>query len=255
MVELGQLLEYQILGVVGILILINHYVLKARGYGLQSLRIVPEEDIHIEQDVVEIHHAGLLELQLITLIQVAQPLMLRTHIGEHQVGVVAIAGRRNEVVLCRRDARENVLGLVDLVVESHLLDADLDRALGIGSIVYGKILGIAQEAGVFTEKADEHGVEGTHHQSSGLPAADHQGDALFHLVCRFLCKGKGEDGRRIRAFLQYVCNAARKNPRLSGTGAGDYQGRPLNAGHRLYLFFIQPFQNRTSIHFHHYTMN
>ena len=50
-----KLLENQILGVIGILVLVHHYEVEAGCYLGTGLLIVAEKDVHVHQDIVEVH--------------------------------------------------------------------------------------------------------------------------------------------------------------------------------------------------------
>ena len=65
LMSLAQLLQNQILCKVRILILIDHYIPESSGNALKSSRIVTKQDIHIQEDVIKVHHSGLLALRSI----------------------------------------------------------------------------------------------------------------------------------------------------------------------------------------------
>ena len=56
LMHLTELLKDQILREVGILILIDHDIVKTSGNRLTRSRIIPQQDIHIQQDIIKIHH-------------------------------------------------------------------------------------------------------------------------------------------------------------------------------------------------------
>ena len=56
--DFSQLLEYQILGEVGILVFIHQDIVETGCQGQLRLGIVPKQDVHVQEDVVEVHHAA-----------------------------------------------------------------------------------------------------------------------------------------------------------------------------------------------------
>ena len=148
-VELGQLLEYQVLTAIGILVLVHKYIGEAVGYRHKGILVVLEEIVHVQEYVVEIHHPALLHLLLVEIIDIDQARTLGMQVGGQQFAVVAVAVDGHEVVLRHGDARKHLLGLVHLVVQGQFLDASLDGTLGIGGVIDGEVGRIAQELGIF----------------------------------------------------------------------------------------------------------
>ena len=242
-VRLREFLEYQVLGVVGVLVLVHHDIQKALGNGLQGVLVVAQQDVHVQQDVVEVHDPRFLELLLIELVEVAQTRLAGVRIGDQQFAVGAVAGHRHEVVLGHRDAGQHLAGLVHLVVELKLLDAGLHRALGIGRVIDHETLGIAEKRGILPQEADEHRMEGAHHEPAGAPAADHRLYSLLHLAGRLLGEGQREYPGRIRSFGEQEGYPARQHPGLSGTGSGDYEHGASGAADGISLLLVQPLEN------------
>jgi len=74
-------------------------------------------------------------------------------------------------------------------------------------------------------------------------AADKAADALFHLACRFIGEGDGENLRGPRLRLrQNVSDARGEHPCFAGSGAGEHEQRPLRLFHRHPLFQIEPIE-------------
>ena len=194
-VALRQLLQDQVLRLVRVLVLVHHQVREAPGDGGECLRVIPEQVVHIQQDVVEVHHPALLELLLVALVDLPQARALGVVVLRLELlgGLVGRIG--NEVILGHGDAGEHLARLVDLVVESHLLHAGLDGALRVGGIVDGEIGRIAQRFRVLAQETHEHGVEGAHHHAPHISVADHRGDPFLHLAGRLLREGQRQDAR------------------------------------------------------------
>ena len=207
-VELGQLLEYQVLAAVGILVLVNHYIGETVRYRHQGLPVVLEQIVHVQEYVVEVHHPALLHLLLVELVYVDETRPLGMQVGGQQLAVVAVAVDGHEVVFGHRNARQHLLGFIYLVVQGQLLDAGLDGALGVGGVVDGEVGRVTEGFGIFPEEADKNGVEGAHHQLPGGLVAHHIADSLLHLPRRLLGEGKRKHPGRIHALGQYICYSA-----------------------------------------------
>ena len=238
----GQLLEYQVLGVVGVLVLVHHYVEEALRNRPQRLGVVAQQVVHVQQYVVEVHDPGLLELLLVELVEVAQARPAGMVVGRLQLAAVAVAVHGDQVVLGHGDAGEHLAGLVDLVVEAELLDAGLHGALRVGGVVDHETLRVAERGRVFPQETHEHRMEGAHDQASGRPVTDHRRYPLLHLAGRLLGEGQREYPRRIRLFGEQKRYSARQDPGLSRTGAGHDEHGPPGAADGILLLLVQPLQ-------------
>ena len=95
---------------------------------MQRVGIIPQKDIHIHQNVVEVHHARRLELLLIQLIHFRHTAPLRAAVRLQQVFAGGIAVPGDQVVLGVRDAPQHILRFVVLVlIQMQLLQADFNR--------------------------------------------------------------------------------------------------------------------------------
>ena len=132
---LHQLAGDHVLGEVGILILVDEEVVDAVLPELQYIGVLAEEDIDLQQEVIEVHRIGALELSLVVLVDLVElrQATLRIVLEEVSVGGVGTGG--DEAVLRRGDAVVHDIGLVDLVVETELLDDGLDTATAVGGVV------------------------------------------------------------------------------------------------------------------------
>ena len=159
---------------------------------MKRFLIIPEEDVHVHQDVVEVHHSGSLQLLLIKLVDFRKTAALHPAVCLQQIFAGGILVPGDQIVFGIRDAPENVLGFVVLIlIQMQLFQADLHRGLRIRGVVDRELLGIAQKRSVSSQKPDEHGVERPHHNSAGTSFPHHQRYALLHLSGRFFSKSQG----------------------------------------------------------------
>ena len=240
----GQFLEYQILGVIGILVLVHHYEIEAGCYLGAGLLVVAEEDVHIHQDIVEVHDSIGLELLLIELIDLPEERLLAVQVGLLDFGVGAVGIYRKKPVLREGDAGKDLAGLIDLFVKIQLLDAGLDCALGIRPVIYRKSAGITYAGGIVAKETDEYGVEGPHNHTAGSLAADQQRNPLFHLFCCLLGKSQRQDPRRVHAHCQDISNPAGKYFGFTRARTRHDQHRAVHTFYRFTLPGIQPGNNR-----------
>ena len=235
---------YVILGEVSVLILVHHYVREPVTQGKQSLSVISQQNVHIKQDVIEIHNSAVSHLVLIEPVQVADSRLARLTVRVQQLGARGVALKSNEIVLRTRDPAQHVLRLVELVVEAQCLYARLDGRDGIGRVVNSEILRIAQKFGIFPEKAHENCVKSSHSHPFRGDVTDHQCDSLLHLRGGLLRKGQGQYPRGIHPGSHHICHSACQNPRFSGSCSGDDENGAFHRLDRLFLFVVKSFQYR-----------
>ena len=247
---LGELLDDEVLGIISVLVLIYHDVGEARCYALQGLGIVPQEDVHIDQDIVKVHDSRLPEILLVALVHIHDARLLGIGVGLDGSPVGAVGADSDQIVLCRRNAGEHITRLVNSVVQTELLDCGLDGGGGIALVVYGKLLRISQAIGPLAKEAYEHRMEGAHHHPAGLVSTHQEGDSLFHFAGSFFGESKRQNAGRIGTPGQQIRHSAGENAGLAGTGSRHNQHRPLSTLDRLALLIIQRVQNSTHIVLH-----
>ena len=191
-VQHREFLQNDILREVGVLILVHHYIGKARSQFMKGILIIPEQNIHIDQNVVEVHHAGSFQFLLIELVQIRHASALGPAVRRHQILAGDIAVACDQIILRVRDARKDILGLVVLVlIQMQLFQANLHRGSGIRGVVDSELLRITEERSVGAKETHKNGVECPHHHPTGGTLPHHQADAFFHLTGRFLSKSQG----------------------------------------------------------------
>ena len=245
-----EFLDYNVLGEVGVLVLVHKDVGKTAGQDVERFGVVAQEYVHIDQDVVEIHHAGLLELALVESVDSVHIWLVASEILVDQILVYPVGLRHHKIVFRRADAGKHLFGLVHLVVETQFLDAMLDCRNGISRVRDGEVRRIAQELRIFTQKSDEDRMESARHHAPGLRPAHKQGDPFLHLTSRLLGKCQGQDCGGIHAGSKSVSHSRSQNPCLSGTGSGNNQYRPVHRLYRPSLLIVQAIENCIHFVFH-----
>ena len=120
-VYFAQALYNQMLGKIRILILVHQHKLKKAPVLLQYVRMIAEEYIRLQQQIVEIHRPRLLATILIPLIYFTQQRNFRIYIMLHQLLVLIVCLIGNKCIFCIRDTALYHSRPIHLVVELHLL--------------------------------------------------------------------------------------------------------------------------------------
>ena len=237
-VQLREATDDDVLGEVGILILIHQDVVKQLLILAQHIGAVPEQDVGLQQQVVEVHRAVLLAAAAILHIHIAKVRYLRlTILGS--IGRVGNVGcGRNKTVLGKRYAREHPCGLVLVVRQVHLLANGLDEVLAIRGLVDGVGVGKANALGILTKDAREDRVECTHAYVT-CARAHHLLDAGTHLLGSLVGKGQCQNVMRLHALLQHICYARGQNSRLARTCTRNDERWLLIVFHRRPLLRVQ----------------
>ena len=213
-----------ILRIVGILILVNQNILEQILIARQHVGTVPQQDIGLQQQVVEVHSPVLLAAPAILGIYVPEVGYLRLPVLG-RVGRVGDVGRgRHKAVLGVGYAREYAVGLVLVVRELHLLADRLDEVLGIRGLVDRIARREAYALGILAQDARKDRVERTHAYVAAL-AAYHLLDAAAHLLRRLVGEGQRQYVLRRDTLLQHVGYARGEHPRLARTRARDDERR------------------------------
>ena len=144
LVELAQLLEYQILRKVGILILIDHDIVESARYRFHRRRVVTQQDVHVQEDIVEVHDTCLLAFMGIELINIADARFLGRCVILKSVRVATVRFGGHQIVLRHRNAREHILWLIHLLIQLKFLQTCLDRTDRISRVIDGKCRRITQ---------------------------------------------------------------------------------------------------------------
>ena len=217
-----ELPDDEVLGEVGILILVDQDEGELLLVLVEQVGEVPEEDVGLEEQVVEVHRPGALETEVVSGIDLRDARPARLLVLPHDVRVGRIVLRTDEVVLGAGDAAVDRVGLVELVVEAEALDHILDDAPAVLRVIDGEVGGVIDPLALDPEDAGKDGVEGAHPDVARLGLAYNLADAALHLARGLVGEREGEDGERIDALVDEVGDAVGEDTRLAGTGSGDH---------------------------------
>ena len=234
----SQFLDDEILRIVRVLVLVNHDVAEPLLVFEQHVGEVPQQHVHVEQQVVEVHGVAVVQPLVVHGVDLSHGGPLGVLVGLVYFRVLHVVLRREQVALGHRDAPQHVAGLVGLGVEVQLLHNLLDGRLLVVGVVDGEAVGVAQAVAVGAQHAGEDRVEGAHPDVACLGA--HQlDDALLHLACRLVGEGQRQYAEGVHALLYQVRYAVGQRACLAAAGAGDDHHRPFRALRRLALRFVQ----------------
>ena len=217
-VLLGQLFDDKVLGSVGVLVLVHQHVAEVILIELQYVGMVAEQDIGIEQQIVEVHRSRLIAAVPVALVDFTHLGALGNGIVGHQFAVLDIHAGRDEVVLGIAYLAMYRVGLILLVVQSHLLDDSLDQGARVRLVVDGEVRAEANALSLTAQDATEERMEGAHPDAVRRLATHQLVDTLLHLGGSFLGESQGDDGVGRVAVLQQVGNLTGQNSGLARPG-------------------------------------
>ena len=236
-VRLRQQPEPEVLGDVGVLVLVHQQIAETLLVALEHVPVAGEEGEVVQQQVAEV--GG---------VHGAQPLLIggvegrRASVGEvRAVGARDLVGSQPPVLPALDDDREGARRpalLVDVLGPKELLEqADLVVAVEDGEVGLE-----ACELGMAAQDAGGDGVEGAEPEAGG-GAPDQLLDAADHLARRLVGEG---DRQHLAgpgaAGGENVGEAGGEHAGLAGAGAGQHQQRPVQRFRRLALLRVQPVQ-------------
>ena len=238
LVLLRELEHDAMLGKVRILILVHQHIAELHGILLADVRKVAEQDIGIDQQVIEVHGIALTATLPILAVNLVRSRHLGIPVGLDYFGIRSIRIRRHQMVLGIADTALDAARLVGLVVELHFLDNALDQALGVRSIVNGKVGREADGLRLGAENTREDGMESTHPQIA-CPLSYLTADTLLHLSGGLVRKGQRQDVPRVIPLVHEMGNLVGKYTSLSRACTGYHQRRPFIVKDSRPLAFIQ----------------
>ena len=220
---LGQAADDRVLREVRVLILVDQNVAELVLVFFQRVGEVPEQDIDVQQQVVEVHRpvfAAFASIELVNVQKLGPPPLA---VFGLQGGVRLVGGRRDQVVLGQRDAGRDVAGLVGFVAQVQLSDRGLDHVLRVGRVVDRVRAGVSEPVGLVPENAGEDRVKSPHPQPARHRGGEQLPDPLAHLPRGLVREGQRQHRLRRYALLEHVGDAAGEHPGLSRAGPGHDQ--------------------------------
>ena len=229
----GEELEPAVLGVVGVLVLVDEDPAEAGGVAVADLLEELEQVDRAEQEVVEVHRVHAVDLALVVLVDVGDRLL------EERADELAVVLGRAELVLGVGDLRLHRARREALDVDVEVVEALLDQPARVGRVVDRELARVAEAVGVGAQHPRAGRVE-RHHPHRAGRAADQQLDPLAHLLGGLVGEGDREDlvGPRL-AGPQQVGDPVREHAGLARAGAREDQQRPLAVRHRVALGLVQ----------------
>ena len=139
----GQFLYDEVLGIVGVLVLVHHDILESLLVFEQDFREIAEEHIGVEQQIVKVHDRSL--FHPVAVLQEDTSGFRHPHpsVFFQECSVFGIVFGRNQAVFGHRDTVEHFRFLVLLGIQVEILDDFLDQRLAFVRVVDAERLLVA----------------------------------------------------------------------------------------------------------------
>ena len=225
----------EILGDVGVLILVDQRVAKALLIVGEHVRVLQEQPQDFQQQVAEIGSVQFLEALLVGGIE-SRSLAF----GKGESFSTGDFVRRQAAILPAVDEGGKLARGPPVLVQPFALDDLLDQPVLIVRVEYGEAGLQPHELGMPAQNFHADGMKRAEpgHALDGAP--DEVADALLHLARRLVGEGDGENLRAARtAGAHDVGNARREDARLACTCARQYEHGAVERFHRGPLLGIE----------------
>ena len=233
----GEQVGEAVLGVVGVLVLVDEHEAERLLVVLEPVGIALEQLDGLHEQVVEVHRVHLGVALLVELVGVGR------HLRE-AAALLAELGGPQQLVLGVADLAADRLRRVPLGVDVQLHHAALDEPAAVVLVVDGERALVAHALGLAAQQARAHAVERA--DPHGARHRPHEAlDALLHLAGRLV--GERDGHHLVRAdvlHLEEPGDAVREYARLAGARAGEDQERPVDVGDRLALLGVEAGEQR-----------
>ena len=229
--QLRKAADDDVLGVVGVLILVHQNIFELLLITRQHVGSVAQQDVGLQQQVVEIHRAVALAALAVDVVDVAEFGNLRLTVlgGVDRIGEVGAGG--HQTVFGIGYARSQEVGLVFLVRKVQLADDGLQQVLAVRRFVDGERIGETDAVGVLAQDTRKNRVEGSHADIAAAVVGDHLRDAFAHLLGGLVGKGEREDVEGSHALLDHIGDARGQHPRFARTRTRDNERRGVVIHH------------------------
>ena len=195
-VAAGEQEDDLVLGLVGVLVLVDEDVLEALAVVLEHVGVVAEQADGVDEQVVEVHRPGLVQ---------AVPGTRGTRrraCGRRCSGARAATSSGSSSSFFHRLIRPcTPRGVNRLASRCEVADDVAGQAHGVGLVVDRELARVAEPVGVGPQDPHARRVERAHPHRAGH-RADERGDALAHLVGGLVGERDGEDPRRVHALVR-----------------------------------------------------
>ncbi len=235
---LGEELEPEVLGDVGVLVLVDEDEAEAALVVGEHVVVLAKEPQAFEEEVAEVGGVELLQASLIGAVELGAPSLSE---AEGLAGGDLVGGEA--AVLPAVDQGRELARRPAVLVETVRLDHLLDEADLIVGVEDGEAGLQADELGMAAQDLDADGVERAEPGHGLDRPADEGGDAVLHLARGLVGEGDGEDLMALRTpCRQDVGDAGGEHARLAGAGPRQNQDRAVERHRRLALLLVEPVQ-------------
>lgn len=237
------------LGVVGVLVLVDHDVLVPFAQLGDHVGVFLEQLHGFEQEVVEVERRVLFQDRLVLGVDLGDGAVVEV------VGLFGEAGGVEQVLLGRGDRAQHPAGGEVFGVDLQLFEGLLDGALLIGGVVDRVARRQVQAVGVPAEQPRAQGVERGDGGGAGLLLGQQPGDALLHLAGGLVGEGDRQHVPGRDADLAHqVGDASGDDAGLARARARQDQQRAVHVGGGSLLGLGEAFEQvgrRLGIHVGH----
>ena len=237
----GEQLQPAVLGVVGVLVLVDEDVAKAVGVALADLGEQLEHVDGAHEQVVEVHRVHAVQLALVGAVDVGDRLL------EERADHLAVGLGVAQLVLGVGDLAADRGRGEALGVDPELVEAALDQPAGVGGVVDRELARVAQALGLGAQHPGARRVEGHHPHRADL-AADQQAGAVAHLPRRLVRERDRQDLVGLGdAGGHQVGDPVGEHPGLARARSGEDQLRPLAVADGLPLRVVEARQQGVEV--------
>jgi hypothetical protein len=233
-----QLPDELVLGVVGVLVLVDEHVPEPAPVVLRDGGQPIQQRDRLHDQVVEVERVGRAQALLVDGVDVGDLALVL--VGGAGRGVV----RGDQLVLEVRDLRREPARRELLRVELEVAGDEPDQPARVVGVVHRERRADAEVLGLAPQDANAHRVErGDPHRVG--PPPDESVDPILHLGRGLVGEGDRHDLAGVRPALgEQPGDAVGEHTSLARPGAGDDQQRRPGVDHRLALPRVEPLQQR-----------
>ena len=224
LVAAGKEPQPEILGDVGVLVLVDEDVAEPAPVAFQQIGMGLEDADDMQQEIAEI--GGVERAQALLVVRVE----LRAAVVEGAgLGGGHPVGRQRAVLPAVDEAREHA-GRPALLVDVLGLDELLEEPQLVVHVEDGEVRFQAGQFGMAAQELGRERVEGAEPGHALDHATDQVADAAAHLAGGLVGEGDGEDLVGLRAAGgEELGDAGGERPGLAGAGAGEHQDRAVES--------------------------
>jgi len=237
-VTIGQSLYYQVLRMVGVLVLVHQYVSEPFLVFGQHFGKTRQQFVRPQEQVVEVHRSGFETPFGILLVHVQKARTAGGAVGFRTFRVAGVGRSGYKVVFKAGNTSLYLFGLVYVLVELHVLYYLRDKAQRVVRVVDGEVGRESQTVRFGPQYAGEYGVERAHPKALGIRITYDGRYAFLHFTGGFVGKCQGQYVERVHAFIYKVCYSVGQHARFAGSGSRYYHHRAFGTFYRRPLYIV-----------------